>query len=185
MKVRCGETPQPARETRALPRIRDDAVQLFHDHMPSYLHRLRGGLVPLPGGAIHDSHSSFCEEVLSCRTLLEPESVTPAAGITDPSYSGTNEVERANILAPGLRRISNFKIEISNLHPSSRLHRRLAPDDWLVGSRIQLQQRNCSRFTRDFSRRSTNQTRKELSPEVAACASALNIYLSASPKSRP
>ena len=47
-----------------------------------------------------------------------------------------------------------------------------------MGSRIQLQQRNCSRFTRDFSRRSTDQTRKELPPEVAACASALKIYLS-------
>ena len=47
-----------------------------------------------------------------------------------------------------------------------------------MGSRIQLQQRNCSRFTRDFSRRSTVQTRKELPPEVAACASPLKIYLS-------
>jgi hypothetical protein len=27
--------------------------------------------------------------------------------------------------------------------------------DWLVGNRIQLQQRNCSGFTPDFSRRST------------------------------
>ena len=31
-----------------------------------------------------------------------------------------------------------------------------------MGSCIQLQQRNCSRFSRDFSRRSTYQTRKEL-----------------------
>ena len=51
-----------------------------------------------------------------------------------------------------------------------------------MGSRIQLQQRNCSRFARDFSRRSTDQTRKELPTEVAACASALKIYLSGSPK---
>ena len=49
---------------------------------------------------------------------------------------------------------------------------RSSRDDWLMGSRIQLQQRNCSRFSRDFSRRSTDQTRKELLPEVAACASA-------------
>jgi hypothetical protein len=28
-------------------------------------------------------------------------------------------------------------------------------NDWLMGSRIQLQQRNCSRFARDFLRRST------------------------------
>lgn len=47
-----------------------------------------------------------------------------------------------------------------------------------MGSRIQLQQRNCSRFTRDFSRRSTVQTRKELFKEVAACASTLKNYLS-------
>jgi hypothetical protein len=38
---------------------------------------------------------------------------------------GTNEVERANILAPGLRRKTN-----NSRTPSSRLHRRLAPDDW-------------------------------------------------------
>src|SRR5437762_8829429 len=41
--------------------------------------------------------------------------------------------------------------------PSSRLHRlrMLSGDDWPMGSCIQLQQRNCSRFTRDFLRRST------------------------------
>ena len=57
-----------------------------------------------------------------------------------------------------------------------------------MGSRIQLQQRNCSRFTRDFSRRSTDQPRNLSGPnsqrterQVAACASALKIYLSASP----
>ena len=54
--------------------------------------------------------------------------------------------------------------------------------DWPMGSRIQLQQRNCSRFTRDFSRRSTDQARKELMPEVAACASPLKIYLSTHPQ---
>ena len=73
----------------------------------------------------------------------------------------TNEVERANILAPGLRRLPN-----DSRTPSSRLHRRLAPNDWLMESCIQLQQRNCSRFTRDFSRRSTDQTRKELEGEI-------------------
>jgi len=40
--------------------------------------------------------------------------------------------------------------------PFSRLHRR-SHDDWPVGNRIQLQQRNCSGFTPDFSRRSTDQ----------------------------
>ena len=51
-----------------------------------------------------------------------------------------------------------------------------------LGSRIQLQQRNCSRFARDFLRRSTVklqrfQARKELDLEVAACASPLKTYL--------
>ena len=40
--------------------------------------------------------------------------------------------------------------------PSSRLHPPKFSGDWPMGSRIQLQQRNCSRFSRDFSRRSTN-----------------------------
>jgi len=46
--------------------------------------------------------------------------------------------------------------------PFSRLHRwkdcgrhARPDDDWLMGNRIQLQQRNCSGFTPDFSRRST------------------------------
>ena len=36
-----------------------------------------------------------------------------------------------------------------------------------MGSCIQLQQRNCSRFKRDFLRRSTNQARKELRSGIA------------------
>ena len=47
----------------------------------------------------------------------------------------------------------------------------------ILGSRIQLQQRYCSRFSRDFSRRSTDQTRKELPREVGPCAWPLKIYL--------
>jgi hypothetical protein len=45
-----------------------------------------------------------------------------------------------------------------------------------LGNRIQSQQRNCSRISRDSSRRSTTATNKELPPEVAACAWALKIY---------
>jgi hypothetical protein len=63
-------------------------------------------------------------------------------------YADTNEVERSNILAPGL--------------PSGTRRTHLLPaftPEWFrglaLGSRIQLQQRNCSRFARDFSRRST------------------------------
>ena len=72
--------------------------------------------------------------------------------------SGTNEVERANILAPGLR----SRIRGTHLLPAFTAVPHLRDCDWLMGSCIQLQQRNCSRFARDFSRRSTDQTRKEL-----------------------
>jgi hypothetical protein len=56
--------------------------------------------------------------------------------------------QRPNILAPGLRSA------VCSDSPSSRLHRR-AKRRLALGSRIQLQQRNCSRFARDFSHRST------------------------------
>ena len=84
---------------------------------------------------------------------------------------GTNEVERANILAPGLRRLTSSRT------PSSRLHPRTLSGDWPMGSRIQLQQRNCSRFSRDFLRRSTDQTRKELSARSSGLRFRFKIYL--------
>jgi hypothetical protein len=99
---------------------------------------------------------------------------------------GTNEVERANILAPGLRRLTSSRTPSSRLHP--RTLRGLAFVGRFCetpqGSRIQLQQRNCSRFTRDFLRRSTDQPRifsglnsqRTNAAEVAACASAFKIY---------
>jgi hypothetical protein len=55
--------------------------------------------------------------------------------------AGTNEVDRTNILASGF----------TFFPPSPPKLRGLAQ----LGSRIQLQQRNCSRFARDFLRRST------------------------------
>src|SRR5207244_3248927 len=64
--------------------------------------------------------------------------------------SHTNEVDRTNILAPGLWPES-FR---AHLLPAFTTRRQ--PNDWLLGSCIQLQQRNCSRFTRDFLRRSTS-----------------------------
>jgi hypothetical protein len=66
-----------------------------------------------------------------------------------------------------------------DLLPAFTIHRLV--DDWPMGSRIQLQQRYCSRFARDFLRRSTDQARKELVPEVAACAWPLKIYLMNAP----
>jgi hypothetical protein len=64
------------------------------------------------------------------------------------THGDTNEVERPNILAPGL----------TIRHPPDHLlpaFTRRRGDGLALGSRIQLQQRNCSRFARDFSRRST------------------------------
>jgi len=46
-------------------------------------------------------------------------------------------------------------------------------NDWLVGNRIQLQQRNCSGFTPDFSRRSTDQNSQRTAPRsshLRSCA---------------
>jgi hypothetical protein len=53
----------------------------------------------------------------------------------------TNEVDRTNILAPGFTFFPPSPPKFFG--------------DWPNGSRIQLQQRNCSRVSRDFLRRST------------------------------
>jgi hypothetical protein len=71
----------------------------------------------------------------------------------DRRYSpGTNEVNRTNILAPGLRSPEHF--QGTHLLPAftapNAFGERLA-----MGSCIQLQQRNCSRFARDFLHRFT------------------------------
>ncbi len=50
---------------------------------------------------------------------------------------------RANVLTPGLRGPRPFLLPAFTA----------IDDDWLLGSRIQLQQRNCSRFSRDSSHR--------------------------------
>ena len=50
-------------------------------------------------------------------------------------------------------------------------------NDWLVGNRIQLQQRNCSGFTPDFSRRSTVSNSQRTKRAIAACASPFKICL--------
>ena len=60
-----------------------------------------------------------------------------------------NEVERANILASGFWS-GNRR---THLLPAFTIPR--SRDDWPMGSRIQLQQRNCSGFAPDFLRRST------------------------------
>ena len=47
------------------------------------------------------------------------------------------------------------------------------PNDWPMGSRIQLQQRNCSRFARDFSRRSTFSSSQRTGSRTSRLRSAL------------
>ncbi len=81
----CGETLQPARETRALSRIRADARDLSESDITSFLQLLRSG--GSRHAAAHSSHSSFFAKKF-CRAIC--------------TRSGTNEVNRANILAPGL-----------------------------------------------------------------------------------
>src|SRR4029077_13571678 len=77
------------------------------------------------------SHSSFCEEVFSLR------------------IRETNEADRTNILAPGLWGACAAPHLLPAFTP--KMVSGIGP----MGSRIQLQQRNCSRLSRDFLRRST------------------------------
>jgi hypothetical protein len=79
-------------------------------------------------------------------------------GHRPPLQALANEADRSNILAPGLRS-ETFR---THLFPAFTAGKELQAtrlplqrNDWLVGNRIQLQQRNCSGFTPDFSRRST------------------------------
>jgi len=75
--------------------------------------------------------------------MTEPKSFKTGSSVTL-----ANEVERSNILAPGLPSGTRRTHLLPAFTPEC--FRGLA-----LGSRIQLQQRNCSRFARDFSRRST------------------------------
>src|SRR5581483_9531081 len=85
--------------------------------------------------------------------ILAPGFVPAAAGITffppSPSFCG-----RPEMLSEHNHRTAGGTPATTTIGP--------------VGSRIQLQQRNCSRFSRDFLRRSTFQARKELFREVMA-----------------
>jgi len=47
------------------------------------------------------SHSSFCEEVFSRVAFVAAFAAANAGRLTQPPYN-TNEVDRTNILAPGL-----------------------------------------------------------------------------------
>jgi hypothetical protein len=126
----------------------------------------------------------FCEEVFS-RSEPDwriPESVYSERGPTElksgSSVTLANEADRSNILAPGFPS-EGFR---NHLFPAFTAGKelqatRLLYNDWLVGNRIQLQQRNCSGFTPDFSRRSTVSNSQRTKRAIAACASAFKIYL--------
>jgi hypothetical protein len=80
------------------------------------------------------------------------------------------EADGSNILAPGLRPdcLSDSPFPAFTDRRGDRL---------ACGNRIQLQQRNCSGFTPDFSRRSTVSNSQRTKRAIAACASAFKIYL--------
>src|SRR5207244_2149663 len=140
----------------AAPRIRTKTNQTGRFLITSYLQLRESDLfVPPWRDPPPSSHSSFCEEVFS-----------------RAAHAGTNEVERTNILAPGIWCLCGTHL-LPAFTPES--FRGLA-----LGSRIQLQQRNCSRFTRDFSRRSTfpSSQRTKIDNYRLALLSSRFIYLS-------
>src|SRR5438477_5788103 len=146
----------------------------------------RGGLAPaIAGHRVHSSHSSF-----SRRSFFEPPPRRSSA-IDDRGYrSGSNEVETGKYSGSWLPRpamrvrilFPAFTVLLWR-QPCRLLLRmqaaRLPLQRLALGNRIQSQQRNCSRISRDSSRRSTTTTDKELPPEVAACAWAFKISLCA------
>jgi len=93
----------------------------------------------LAEAALPSSHSPFCEEVFSCT-----------------AHAGTNEVDRTNILAPGLTLLPAFT--------ASECFRRTIGPWEVVSSYSSATAPDSHRISRA---RSTNQTRKELRAEIA------------------
>src|SRR6266567_4795766 len=139
-----GATPKPTRETRALP-----GKQKHNRRFRIQVSSNSESRTCMAEAASPSSHSSFCEEVFS-----------------RPAPAGTNEVDRTNILAPG------FWSGTCRTH----LHPAFTPESFrglAMGSRIQLQQRNCSRFARDFLRRSTFSSSQRTASRSSGLRSAL------------
>ena len=114
---------------------------------------MRGGLV-WRSRMVHDSHSSFCEEVFSCT-----------------AHAGTNEVDRTNILASGFWSGSRR----THLLPAFTVRDCETIGPWEVVS-------SYSSATAPDSHEISCadplfQARKELNREVAACAQRFKIYL--------
>jgi len=131
------------------------------------------------------SHSSFCEEVFS-RSEPDwriPESVYSERGAkklkSGLSVTLANEADRFEYSGSWLAARRFFGLTFFPPSPLVKNRRRHAclHNDWLVGNRIQLQQRNCSGFTPDFSRRSTVSNSQRTKRAIAACASPFKIYL--------
>jgi hypothetical protein len=90
--------------------------------------------------------------------------------INDRGYSAdSNEVETSKYSGFWLPRVGTTRILFPAFTPE--MLRGLA-----MGNRIQSQQRNCSRFSREFLAPLHNRTDKELSPEVAGRVRMLKIY---------
>src|SRR5207249_10234584 len=98
---------------------------------------------------VHDSHSSFCEEVFSCT-----------------AHTGTNEVDPTSILAPGFTLLAAFTASecfrgtIGRWEVVSSYSSATAPDFHGISCADPL-----------------SLARKELDRGVAACALAFKIYL--------
>jgi hypothetical protein len=168
-------------EAPALPkrRIRGATARFLDDNITIYLRYLRGGRVTCQR-LVHDSHSSFCEEVLSRR---------PAPAAARMRWSG----QIFWLLASG--KVKSFCLSVlalDCLRPSSRLHRRPAAAGLTIGSWEVVSSYSSATAPgfHGISRADPlinpetfrGQTRKELPPEVAACGSLLKNYLSASAK---
>ena len=150
-EVRQRETHSLAPETDALPGT-NQSGQFF---ITSFLqlreldllgsHRFGAYKPPSQQAGSSSSHSSFCEEVFS--------RVAAVAGVVDPGRGQRPRLQRMRWTAQIFWLLALFRSLSES--PSSRLHPRKSRGLAHLGSRIQLQQRNCSRFSRDFLRRST------------------------------
>ena len=128
---------------------------------------------PLQHAGSSSSHSSFCEEVFS--VCVVAGTVDPGRCESEPNWRfrsrlQPNEVDRTNILAPGVCSDLGRNHLLPAFTPET--FRGLAQ----LGSRIQLQQRNCSRFARDFLRRSTFPSSQRTGSRISGLRSPLQDF---------
>jgi hypothetical protein len=123
----------------------------------------------------------------SRRSFFEPQPVE-RSGIDDRGYrSDSNEVETGKYSGSWLARVCSTRILFPaftvpcggsrvGCYPKMQAAR-LPLQRLALGNRIQLQQRNCSRISREFLAPLHDCTDKELLPEVTVQIPALKIYL--------